>query len=43
MKDVPYVVYEGELARAERHIKRLHFELCLSLILAVFIFVIDRL
>ena len=34
MKDVPYIVYEGELARAERHIKRLHIQLCLSLILA---------
>lgn len=22
-KDVPYIVYEGEVARAERHIKRL--------------------
>ena len=43
MKDVPYIVYEGELARAERHIKRLHIQLCLSLILAAFIFIIDRL
>ena len=34
--DVPYIVFEGELARAERHIKRLWIALILS-VLAVFI------
>lgn len=42
MRDVPYIVHEGELARAERHIQRLHIELCLSLILAALIFIVDR-
>lgn len=35
-KDVPYIVFEGELARAERHIKRLWI-IILATIAALFI------
>lgn len=32
IKDVPYIVFEGEMARAERHIKRLWTTLRITLI-----------
>lgn len=31
-KDVPYIVFEGELARAERHIKRLWIALLATIV-----------
>lgn len=34
-KDVPYIVYEGSLARAERTIKRLIFVVVLCIVLIV--------
>ena len=32
IKDVPYIVFEGELARAERHIKRLWVALIIAIV-----------
>jgi hypothetical protein len=32
IKDVPYIVFEGELARAERHIKRLWIALIVAIV-----------
>lgn len=31
--NIPYIVYEGEMARSERHIKRLIFSLIISILL----------
>lgn len=32
-KDVPYIVYEGSMARAERHIKRLVIALIVAIVM----------
>lgn len=32
-KDVPYIVYEGAMARAERHIKRLVIALIVAIVM----------
>lgn len=32
IKDVPYIVFEGELARTERHIKRLWIALIFAIV-----------
>lgn len=32
IKDIPYIVYEGELARAERHIKRIWIALIVCIV-----------
>lgn len=34
-RDIPYIVYEGSMMRAERHIRRLIIALVISLILMV--------
>lgn len=35
IKDVPYIVYEGAMARNERHIKRLVIALVITIIMIV--------
>ena len=34
-KDIPYIVFEGEMARSERHIKRLWIALIVTILLLV--------